>query len=173
MKAVSSTWAKGLVAALVLMSVSSMALAATDVTGTWTWAQNFGRRGGGGGGGGGGGAGGAGGRAAPMATAKLTQKGDTVTGTIQFPARGRRGGDAGGDTPPPAPTPVEIKNGKISGDTLSFEVTQTRGNNEVTTKYSGKVEGDKITGTQESPGRDGNPMSREWTATRQKEGAKS
>jgi hypothetical protein len=35
-------------------------------------------------------------------------------------------------------------------------------------KYSAKLEGDKLTGTIESPGRDGQTMKREWAATRAK-----
>lgn len=175
MKVVSSIWAKSLVAAFVIMSVSSMAAAAADVTGTWNLTQQGGggRRGGGGGGGGGnggnGGAGGAGGgaaAAAPTIPMKLKQDGEKVTGTIAFPAGRRRGGDAGADAPP-APAPVEIKNGKITADgTISFEITQTRGQNEVTSKYTGKVEGDKISGDREAPGRNGDVAKTPWSAVR-------
>jgi hypothetical protein len=176
MKAVSSIWAKSLIAVCVIMSVSSMAAAATDVTGTWNLTQQGGgRRGGGGGGNGGnggaGGAGGAGGgRAVPATVMTLKQDGDKLTGTIAFPAgRGRRGADQDPNAaPPPAPAPTEIKNGKIMADgTISFEVTQTRGQNEVTSKYTGKLDGDKMTGEVERPGRNGgDPTKTPWSAAK-------
>ncbi|MBI3683748.1 MAG: hypothetical protein HY235_25520 [Acidobacteria bacterium] len=39
---------------------------------------------------------------------------------------------------------VEIKDGTISGDQLSFSVVRNFGGNEVTIKYKGKVEGDTM-----------------------------
>ena len=46
-------------------------------------------------------------------------------------------------------------------------VTRTMGDNQVTIKYTGTIAGDTITGSMEVPGRDGgDPMKRDWTATR-------
>src|SRR5687768_16160015 len=63
-------------------------------------------------------------------TLKLKQDGEKLTGTLA-----RMGGDA-----------VEIKDGKVKDGTLSFSVTQKRGDMEFTSKYSGKVEGEAIKG---------------------------
>jgi hypothetical protein len=104
-----------------------------------------------------------------------------VTGTLASPAggRGRRGAppaDAGAApaTPPPAPAPVAIANGKIAGNSLTFEVAMpARGGGEpMTTKYSGTVTNTVtpwvIGGTITMPGRGGgDPMSIPWTATKQ------
>lgn len=54
--------------------------------------------------------------------------GDKLTGTMN----GGRGGD------------VEIKDGKVSGDDISFVVVRTFGDNEIKFTYKGKVSGDEI-----------------------------
>jgi hypothetical protein len=58
-------------------------------------------------------------------TFTLKQDGATLTGTVQ----GGRGG------------PAEVKNGKVDGDNVSFEVTREFGGNSMTIKYSGSVSG--------------------------------
>ena len=58
-------------------------------------------------------------------TFTFKQDGSTLTGTVQ----GGRGGA------------TEIKNGKVDGDNVSFEVTREFGGNSMTFKYSGTVEG--------------------------------
>jgi hypothetical protein len=56
--------------------------------------------------------------------------GSSLTGTVQ----GGRGG------------PIEIQNGKVDGDNVSFDVTrQGRDGNSMTIHYSGKVEGSSMT----------------------------
>jgi hypothetical protein len=63
-------------------------------------------------------------------TFTLKQSGSALTGTVE----GGRGG------------PVEISNGKVDGDNVSFEVTRDMGDKgKFTTKYSGKVEGSTMT----------------------------
>jgi hypothetical protein len=62
-------------------------------------------------------------------TYSLKQDGMTVTGTIE----GGRGG------------PVEIKNGKLDGDNISFEVTREMQGNSITIKYTGTVSGSTMT----------------------------
>jgi len=54
--------------------------------------------------------------------------------------------------------------------TVSFAVTTEFNGNKRTTKYSGKLEGDKITGSSERPGRgDGAPPTKsDWVVTRVK-----
>ena len=102
-----------------------------------------------------------------------------ATGTWKWTMQGRQGGQArevsltlkqegdkltgkmgGGQNE------TEIKDGKIDKDgTLSFSVTRKRQDNEVTTKYSGKLDGDTIKGKIEGP--QGQP--RDWEAKRSKE----
>ena len=87
-----------------------------------------------------------------------------VTGTLT-PApmgggRGRRGGGGGGGgdaaaTPPPAPTPVNIVNGKISGNELTFDVTRAgrAGGPDITMSYKATVSADlkTLTGVSATP----------------------
>jgi len=54
--------------------------------------------------------------------------GSTLTGTVDA----GRGG------------PAEIKNGKIDGDTITFEVVREFNGNTFTSKYTGTVSGDEI-----------------------------
>ena len=63
-------------------------------------------------------------------TYDLKQSGSTLTGTVQ----GGRGG------------PIEIQNGKVDGDKVSFDVTrQGRDGNSMTIHYTGTVSGNSIT----------------------------
>lgn len=55
--------------------------------------------------------------------------GSTLTGTVE----GGRGGS------------VEITNGKVDGDNISFEVVREMRGNSMTMKYSGKVSGNTMT----------------------------
>lgn len=85
-------------------------------------------------------------------TAKLEVAGDKVTGSVSGPQ---------GDTP--------ISGGTLKDGTIAFSVERSFNDMKFVTKYSGKVEGDKITGTVERPGRDGGaPTSTPWAATRAK-----
>jgi hypothetical protein len=79
-------------------------------------------------------------------TFDLKADGATLTGTVS----GGRG----------EPTP--IANGKVDGDTISFEVTRSRGGNSFTQKYTGKVSGDRIVLSVAMP----NGSTREVTATK-------
>ena len=83
---------------------------------------------------------------------KLTGKMAAVTGG-QF------------DIPETAISEASFKDGVVA-----FAVTIDMGGNPRTTKYSGKLEGDKITGSTERPGRgDGAPPTKsDWVATRAK-----
>ncbi len=137
----------------VLSLVVAEVRAADKISGTWSWAQQ--RRGG----------------AEPAAdapvrktTLKLKADGEKLTGTIAQPMGGRGGGAGGGA----APAPTEISEGKIKGDEISFSVKREFNGNAMVMKYNGKVDGDKITGTVEAPGRGGaEPTPRPWTATRE------
>ena len=91
--------------------------------------------------------------AARDAVLKLKQDGEKVTGTLNM------GGNNAQD--------VEIADGKIKDGEITFKVVRKRQNNEITTNYSGKLSGDTITGKSERE-RDGNVMSSDWVAKRQK-----
>jgi hypothetical protein len=85
------------------------------------------------------------------AAVKLKREGEKVTGV--YVAR------EGQETP--------IAEGKIAGDAISFTVTREIGGNKMDFKYTGKVEGDTITGKLLF----GNPKPtpHEWEAKRAKE----
>ena len=85
-------------------------------------------------------------------TLTLKQDGEKVTGKLK----------AGNNE-------TDIKDGKIDKDgNVSFAVTRKgRNDQETTTKYTGKLEGDTIKGKQEREG--GNGQARDWEAKRSKE----
>ena len=136
-----------------VLALAATELRAADVSGTWSWTMQ--RRGGGQGGNA---------NAAPRKTTlKLKADGDKLTGSLSQPAFGR-GGQGGGQ-----PRETEISDGKISGNEISFSVKREFNGNAFVTKYSGKVDGDTITGKIEIPSRDGgDPRSRDWEAKREK-----
>ena len=80
-------------------------------------------------------------------TLKLKQEEGKLTGTIS----GRENSE----------TPIE--EGKVEGDTISFQVTREFNDNKIVIKYKGKVEGDTIKGTMEFE-RNGESRSRDWEA---------
>ena len=89
-------------------------------------------------------------------TLKLKQDGDKLTGAISQNNR-----------------ETEIKDGKVKDGEISFKVTRTAQGREVTTTYTGKVEGDTIKGTVQMPGRDGGEgRTRDWEAKRAKDDEK-
>jgi hypothetical protein len=126
----------------ILLAVAFVA-AAADVSGKWTYEQP--------------------GRGGNPATVTLTLKADgaTLTGTVLGGfggGRGRgRGGDNGGaaPTPPPAPAPVEISDGKVDGNTISFTVKRETPNGAMTTSYKGALDGDTLQLEITRPGRNG------------------
>ena len=82
-------------------------------------------------------------------TATLKEEGEKITGKIPS----RRGGDQ------------EIKNGKLKDGKISFETERERDGQKFVTKYSGKLSGDKITGTIRSTF-GGSPRTNQWDAVR-------
>ncbi len=70
----------------------------------------------------------------------------------------------GDNTIPEAP----IGDASLKGGVIAFTVTTEFNGNKRVAKYEGKLEGDKITGSIESPGRDGQVTKRDWVATRAK-----
>jgi hypothetical protein len=126
------------VATFILM-VGPAALAA-DATGTWKYSTP-----------------GRGNNATPReVTLKLKQDGEKLTGTVSM------GGGQNG------PTETEITDGKIKDGELSFKVTRKRQNNEITSNYTGKLDGDVIKGKVET-NFNGNNRSTEFEAKRAKE----
>jgi hypothetical protein len=130
----------GLFAAFILIAgFAPLAHAAGDATGTWKYSTP-GRNGG----------------AAREVTLKLKQDGEKLTGTIAM------GGGAN------APAETEITDGKIKDGELSFKVTRKRQNNEITSNYTGKLDGDVIKGKVET-NFNGNARSTDFEAKRAKE----
>jgi hypothetical protein len=65
----------------------------------------------------------------------LKVEGMTLTGTVTAPMGGRGGADA---------TPIAIANGKVNGNTISFDVVRTFAGSSATTRYEGTVAGDTM-----------------------------
>jgi opacity protein-like surface antigen len=61
-------------------------------------------------------------------------------------------------------TETAIEDATLKGDSVSFKVTRERNGQKFTTKYSGTLKGDTITGKSERDGQE----AREWVAKRQK-----
>ena len=119
----------------ILLIVAVCAFAA-DVTGKWTYEQP-----------------GRNGNPGRQVTITLKQDGSKLTGSV--PGMGR-----GGEAPP-----IEITNGKVDGDNVSFEVHREFNGNTMVQKYEGTVSGDemKLKMTSDTPN---GPMTREFTAKR-------
>ncbi|MGD2122103.1 MAG: hypothetical protein PVJ76_10185 [Gemmatimonadota bacterium] len=76
----------------------------------------------------------------------FTQDGSTVTGTTVFARMGRPpGGGAGRNVPDPEP--IEINNGKMEGDKLTFVVSRSMGQQEITMTFMATVSGNTMEGT--------------------------
>ena len=114
--------------------------AKANPNGTWTWTMR-GR-----------------GEGAPerTITLKLKAEGEKLTGKVAMPGREDRVNE------------VDIADGKIKGDEVSFTVTREQGDNKFVTKYLGKISGDTITG-KTSTERNGEARERDWVAKRQAE----
>jgi len=84
-------------------------------------------------------------------TLKLKLEGDKLTGSML--------GRDNQETP--------IENASYKDGKVSFSITREFNNNKFTTKYSGTVKDDTITGKQERE-RDGQAQSNDWVAKRQK-----
>lgn len=116
---------------------------AADATGTWTWTTP-GRDGGEG----------------RKSTLTLKADGEKLTGKVAGP--GRQGG---------AGREIEITDGKVKGDEVSFTVTREFTNgNKMSQKFNGKVMGDTLKGKIEFTTRNGETRSRDWEAKREKKG---
>jgi hypothetical protein len=130
-------------AACAALALGSISLARAEdkpasATGTWAWSTP-GRDGG----------------AERKFSLALKQEGEKLTGKLSAP--GRDG----------AVTETEITDGTVKGADVAFSVTREIQGNKRTSKYTGKLAGDTITGKIETKDRDGNDQSRDWTAKRE------
>jgi hypothetical protein len=124
----------------ILLAGALVVMAADSISGKWTFEQ-VGRGGGG---------------TPRIITLDLKVAGTVVTGTMLQPGRGGA-----------APTPTEIKNGKVTGDSFTFDVTRTTQNGESTTKYEGMATGGTLKLKITAPGRGGgDPTTTEVVAKR-------
>jgi hypothetical protein len=89
-------------------------------------------------------------------TLKIKKEGEKYVGAIS----GGRGGE------------TKIESVKVEGDQISFDVTREFNGNSFTSKYSGKVTDDAITGKIDFKTRDGETRSRDWVVKRKKDEAK-
>ena len=131
-------------AALVAVCFTAVAAFAADATpaGTWKYTQA-----------------GRGGAPGMERTLVLDLKAGALTGTLKGATMGQM------EVPDTAISDASFKDGVVS-----FSVTTEFNGNKRTTKYTGKLDGDKITGSTERPGRgDGAaPVKADWVATRAK-----
>jgi hypothetical protein len=81
----------------------------------------------------------------------FVQDGSTVTGTTVFAPMGRRPGGGAGQNPPP-PQEIEIQEGKIEGDQLTFTVVRTMRQRSTTQVFTATVSGNSMEGTIETTG---------------------
>ena len=127
--------------ALCFMTVSALA-AETSPAGTWKYSQP-GFQGG----------------EPTERTIVLEYKDGKVTGTVKGVTMGQF------EIPDAA-----VSDGTFKDGIVSFTTTLDFGGNKFVSKYTGKLEGDKITGSRESPGRggEGAPIKTDWVATRAK-----
>jgi len=88
-------------------------------------------------------------------TLSLKLEGDKLTGKLTTPGRGGA-----------EPTPIEIKDAKITGADISFSVTREFNGNSFTSKFSGKLADAAIKGKVETE-RNGETQSRDWEAKKQ------
>ena len=85
------------------------------------------------------------------ATFTLQVEGNALTGTFDGPNASH-----------------PISNGRVTGDTVTFQVTREARRGRLTSEYSGQLSGDTLTGTVRITGPRGKTTTRPWTATRVK-----
>jgi len=156
---------KLVLAGIILLVVSAVAIAADAVSGKWVYEQQ----------------GRGGGNPTPV-TIELKADGAKLTGTILQPMGMGRGGPGGpgggapgggapgaapGGGAPPAPQPVQISNGKVEGTTVTFDVTRETQMGSMTTKYKGVVNGAEMKLSVTRQGMDGTPTTTDVTAKKQ------
>ena len=135
---------RSILAAFVAVCFTAAAAFAADAnpTGTWKWTQP-----------------GRGGGQGIEQTLKLDLKAGVLTGTM-----------VGMQGPQGQMPDVAIGDASFKDGVVAFSVTREFNGQKRTSKFSGKLEGDKITGSTERPGRGEGaaPVKGEWVATRAK-----
>lgn len=121
-----------------LVLFAAGAVLAADPTGKWSWTFKAGKKDA---------------QKDVTATAELKLENGQLTGTVSPPGK--------------KSAPLTIKDAKVEGDTVSFKVTAEVNGKEITTEYSGKQEGDMITGKM-SMSAGGKARDQDWKATRTK-----
>jgi len=120
-----------------ILLVVAFAAFAADVSGKWVYEQP-----------------GRGGGDPVKVTVTLKASGGSLSGNISRP--GRDGNMM--ETP--------ITDGKVDGNNVTFKTSQQMGGNAITVDYSGTLSGDELKLKITRPGRDGNPMTTEFSAKR-------
>ena len=133
-------------AALVAVAALSAApVAAQNLTGTWELSQETQR-------------------GPRTSTLALVQDGTTLTGTLTLTLGGRRGGGGGGGGG--GPREFEIEDGTVEGNSFSFTMALSFGDNSFTQEYSGTFDGDSMEGEIAGGGRRGGGGPRPFTGKR-------
>jgi hypothetical protein len=125
-----------LCALLALGTLAQVRAADAKADGTWSWTM-AGRNGG----------------PDRKMTLTLKSEGEKLTGKLSSPGRD---GQA---------TETEIQEGKVKGNEVSFTVVREFNGNKMTSKYTGKVEGEAIKG-KIAFNRNGEEQTRDWEAKR-------
>ncbi len=120
-----------LTALVAAAALSAGPVAAQSLTGTWELSQETQR-------------------GPRTSTLALVQDGTTLTGTLTLTLGGRRGGGGGG-----GPREFEIEDGLVEGNSFSFTMTLSFGDNSFTQEYSGTFDGDSMEGEIAGGGRRG------------------
>jgi hypothetical protein len=127
---------KKLVLGTIVFLAVACTLMAADITGKWV-AQVEGRNG------------------ATQVTFDLKASGSALTGTVTGGMGGGRRGGGGGGGAAAAPAPIEISDGKIDGEKVTFSVKMDRGGRTMVTTYTGTFSGDDLKLKQTRQGRNG------------------
>lgn len=115
---------------ILLLAAFIPAKAQVDITGTWeiTWEGM---------------------RGTTTSVFTFQQDGDTFTGTAQIETMGRAGGRGAGQV-----REMEISDGKVQGDRITFTVTIGMGPRALTPVYTATVSGDSMEGTMKTARRE-------------------
>ena len=115
-------------------ALSAAPVAAQSLTGTWELTQETQR-------------------GQRTSTLALVQSGGSLTGTLTLTLGGRRGGGGGGG----GTREFDIEDGAVDGNSFSFSMTLSFGDNSFTQEYSGTFDGDSMEGQIAGGGRGGGP----------------
>ena len=129
-------------------------IAPATAAGTWTFTEA-----------------GRGGSSSTKHTLKLSVNDGKLTGVLipgETVAAPDANAQAASARPLPALPEVHIADASFENGIIAFSVSREVNGQTRTTKYSGKLTGNKIIGSAETPGRNGAPVARAWSASRAK-----